>query len=239
MTNTQPTFEKKHTIGFPGRSIKSYGWSPCEFSTPRRIMFQDEAKTGLAIPSTGRTRFKHSILEAVRSPHSSRKSHIELIARKLKYSRDNFEYVIQMLEICASEGGPDGLDVASDVISQLGEIGLNCARQYYRCTIRLVRTPKFDMHNSNIWFSLLKGVASSCAASEQIIEFLFILIRRGYPYHIYAALCTLPDLIDDKPKSYRQDVLSLLRKQVALNLKSFDDNLLIILNDTLKQIDCV
>lgn len=137
---------------------------------PESILFSSESpKTSALATLTGlyaRRLFTVGLLER----SGLRQKIVSLIER----ARSRERCIDELLQVCTSEGGPDGLGVAIDVLAETGGIVLNYARDYLFRDIKEwhpVAERAYEP-NDDYWYILLRAVARTNAPEDEKLRFI-------------------------------------------------------------------
>lgn len=134
---------------------------------------------------------------------------VELLRKARHAERDRC--IDGLLQICTSEGGPDGLDVAIDVLAQTGSIVVDYARDYLirdisdwnQCSERAYEP------NDDFWYILLRAVARAHEdeqARYRVISLCFEAASRGIREGVIEALADLgTDQAKNRLQQYADD----------------------------------
>ena len=121
------------------------------------------------------TLFRRSLHALICSPHRVRANQRTVVIERLRMARDPMGYVNTLLEVCVTEGGPDGLDIAIDVLSNFPEHTLQYAREFWRLDKgrmeKLHDIPRHDL-NDDVWYVLLRAVGTSVMGDFQKTQML-------------------------------------------------------------------
>ena len=128
------------------------------------------------------TLFRRSVHTLIRSSHRVRADQRNAVIERLRFSRDPMGYVNALLEECVAEGGPDGLDIVIDVLSNFPELTLQYAREFWRLDLtRLEKASDIPRHhlNDDVWYVLLRSAGSSAMDTFQKVGMLMYFAADG------------------------------------------------------------
>lgn len=114
--------------------------------------------------SAGLTIFQRHVHQLIRSSHPERAARREAVIDRLRASRDPMNYLNELLEQCVLGGGPEGLDIAIDVLSQFGGLVIEYSREFWRKDVKRWQMPVIQAchhMNDDIWYVLLRAAAAS------------------------------------------------------------------------------
>ena len=159
--------------------------------------------------------FRRLVRNLILASHPGRPTALAKVVGYLKVARDADHAIGELLFECADRGGPDGLDIATDVLSQVGHVAVRYAR-------RLLTTdgPKWRVDGSrrvtgNVWYALLRGLCQSrIGASDKVIPVVSAALR-GTASIREAAVHALGDLAEYVTPPQRERLRSLLDKMAA------------------------
>ncbi len=110
------------------------------------------------------TFFQRLVNQLVVSGYKERDALRKEVIARLRESRDPMKYVEDLLSQCVIHGGPDGLDIAIDVLSQFGDLVADFARAFHENDVRRwgrTREPTQDHVPDDYWYVLLRSAALS------------------------------------------------------------------------------
>lgn len=119
-----------------------------------------------------------------------------LIVAYLQKVRDSEECIDELLHVCATEGGPDGLDTAIDILAKTKGLVLEYAWAYLQ---RDLRNWKADSERAykpsdDYWYVLLRAVGRTQADPKERYRFITCCANatsRGMREAVVLALCDL------------------------------------------------
>ncbi|MDY3561422.1 hypothetical protein R5W23_002700 [Gemmata sp. JC673] len=126
-----------------------------------------------------RTLFWRLVRNLILASHRDRTVARSKVVDYLKATRYPGPAFNELLFQCSKEGGPDGLDIAIDVIAEVGPEAARYARR-----LLSIDSPKWDppglrrQVTDSIWYAILRGVCQSKAdVAEKIILTLTAALR--------------------------------------------------------------
>jgi hypothetical protein len=110
----------------------------------------------------------------VSSPAKQRAAFRAGIVALFAKARDPWRCIDEMLQVCTSEGGPDGLDAAIDVLAKTGQLILEYAWDYLHRDLRHwdPTTDRAYRPNDDYWYVLLRAVARAAVSQKERFRFI-------------------------------------------------------------------
>lgn len=89
-------------------------------------------------------------------------------------ARDPDRCIDQLLQICTAEGGPDGLDVAIDILAKAGPLVIDYAWDYLQRDIRnwTPTSERAYQPNDDYWYVLLRAVGRTAVSEKERFRFI-------------------------------------------------------------------
>jgi hypothetical protein len=133
-------------------------YAPYTDASPRRGRPTTDAFEGLVESAVCR----RLVRELIRAKHRDRPEALVKVVEHLRSARPTAPALDELLYECAVMGGPDGLDLAIDVLSEVGVEAVRYARELLN---RDGPTWKIDddrhLVTNDTWYALLRGVCRS------------------------------------------------------------------------------
>lgn len=107
--------------------------------------------------------------------HGSKKAPVrELIVAYLSRVRDAEECIDELLHLCATQGGPDGLDTAIDILAKTQGLLLEYAWAYLQRDLQNWRADSGRAYkpSDDYWYILLRAVGRTQAAPKERYRFI-------------------------------------------------------------------
>lgn len=152
--------------------------------------FSDSATTmqgiraGTSFPGSGRVESQEGSIAATFTCHYARAMVSVPVAQRaqlrqrivtiLRRARDADRCIDELLRVCASEGGPDGLDAAIDVLAKVGPLVFDYAWAYLKQDVRNWE-PSSDrayQPNDDYWYILLRAVGRANVPEKERYRFI-------------------------------------------------------------------
>jgi len=137
------------------------------------------------------------------------------IQQHLRTTRHAFVAINHLLFVCATTG-PDGLDIAIDVLAEAGPALIDVARNYLQKDYPAwmnSQTPRAT--SDNIWYILLRALCQSRADRIQKFGLVFTASLRGTESIREAAMHAFGDLAASDPLPHtKPDIAALLHEVV-------------------------
>ena len=125
--------------------------------------------------SPGLTFFQRAVHDLILSSHRDRATRRQNVIDRLRASRDPMGYINELIDHCAVRGGPEGLDIGIDVLSQFGDMVLQYARDFWKSDVKRWGSGE-DSHrhhyNDDAWYILLRSAARSDLDPWQKVQML-------------------------------------------------------------------
>jgi hypothetical protein len=176
--------------------------------------------------------FRRLVHQLIRAPRRDRAGALAKVVSHIQASRYPLECVNHLLFECAANGGSDGLDIAIDVLSQVGSVALAAADRFHiRDAARLNNTVE-PLHsvNDDAWYALLRGL---CRSKVQPMQKLVAVVRIVYaaaPGAKEAAAHALGDLAYHHP-AYKRAARMMLEHLAKNASSSVRETAAEVLND--------
>jgi hypothetical protein len=143
--------------------------------------------------------FRHVVQQLLKSGHHERAGRRKVVIERLRASRDPMGYIGELLNQCVVEHRTDGLDVAIDVLSHFGSLGIEYARQFWKKDVArwepAASPPRHHIHD-DVWYVLLRAVGASALDPWQKIPMLSYCASAGTPSVREASIRALGDVGD-------------------------------------------
>ena len=165
--------------------------------------------------------FRPLVRNLIRAPHRDRDRARAAVVAQLNASRDPGPALTELLFECADRGGPDGLDLATDIIAQVGP-----AATVYARLLLSVDGPRWqpaDLRrrvSDNVWYALLRGVCRSSADPVSKLAVIVPAMFKGTVSIREAAAHAAGDFAD-RDSDFR-DVADIMLKHVRTEDESAD-----------------
>jgi len=172
--------------------------------------------------STGLTFFRRLVHELLESSQQDRSGLRERVSERLRSSRNPFRYIKELLFLCATSGGTEGLDTAIDVLSNFGTLINEYESQFWMAERERWEHGRSEVRhhmNDDAWYVLLRAAAASDLPKWQKISMFVHCLSDGTPSIREAAIHALgdlggPDAVDIIRNSRSTDA-SLMVRQTA------------------------
>lgn len=145
--------------------------------------------------------FRRLVRALILAARRDRAAALAKVVGHIKASHYPLDCVNHLLFECAANGGSDGLDIAIDVLSQVGAVAVAVAGRFLRADANRLTQGTEPRHsvNDDIWYALLRGLCrSKVGPVEKFIAVLPILFG-GTPGAKEAAAHALGDLAFHEP----------------------------------------
>ncbi len=119
--------------------------------------------------------FRRGVDELVCSPHRERAAYRETVIERLRASSDPIAYLSELIDHCTMRGGPEGLDIGIDVLSQFGDLVLRYAREFWKQEVMrwdVEENSRRHHFNDDAWYILLRAAARSDLDPWQKVQML-------------------------------------------------------------------
>lgn len=148
-----------------GTSTKAY--PNADDSTARVFMGSQRASVAVTlIRHLARTMFSQKLNQRV----ATRQQIIRLITK----ARDPGRCIDKFLQLCSTEGGPDGLDAAIDVLSKTGPLIMAHAWDYLQRDLKSwgPTSERPYQPNDDYWYALLRSVGRTDVSEKERFRFI-------------------------------------------------------------------
>jgi len=137
--------------------------------------------------------FVRSLCHGLRSERASGRSRVLSLLHEAGESQ---RYIGELLDLCVHEGGPDGLDIAIDVLCQTGDLVWDYASRFLRRDWRdWNQDAKASRSSDDIWYILFRAIArSSLDVQNAKLPLLILGLTLGSPSIREATVHALGDL---------------------------------------------
>ena len=108
------------------------------------------------------TLFRQLVRNLCHGPRVRRAPRYAKVLELLREAAEPQRYIGELLDLCVHEGGPDGLDVAIDVLSETGDLLLDYTSRFLRRDYSHWRTdtPR-ERSSDDVWYVLARALAKS------------------------------------------------------------------------------
>jgi hypothetical protein len=157
--------------------------------------------------------FRRLVHQLIRAPRRDRAGMLAKVVSNIQASRYPLDCVNHLLFECAANGGPDGLDIAIDVLSQVGRVALATADRFFKADAARLNNEADPRHsvNDDAWYALLRGLCrSNVPPAQKLIAVVQIAFPKT-PDVKEAAAHALGDLAFHNP-SFKHVVRGLLER---------------------------
>jgi hypothetical protein len=145
--------------------------------------------------------FRRLARNLVKSPRHDRVHPRQAVIDHLRRLRQPVRAVNQFLFECVTAGGPDGLDVAIDVLSQTGLVTFQTAREFLAKDLRVRHsTDRSRSTSDDVWYVLLRSLCRSDADLFKKLSLTVTAATRGTTSMREAAVHAIRDLIEANPE---------------------------------------
>ncbi len=159
--------------------------------------------------------FRRLVRELILAPRRERATASVKAVNHIRASRYPLDCVNHLLFECAANGGSDGLDIAIDVLSQIGWVALAAADRFLKADAARLDKGSGSRYsvNDDAWYALLRGICRSNLPWVQKLVAVLRMVARATPSGKEAAAHALGDLAHHEPKS--KPVIEVLLKNLA------------------------
>jgi hypothetical protein len=135
--------------------------------------------------------------------HADRAALRARLTERIRTSRDPQAFLRVLLAVCVEQGGPDGLDLAIDLLIPLPEQVLDYARAWWKADHARWSQASAKPHtNDDVWYVLLRSLGHSRLPEFDKLAVIFYCAIEGTPSIREAAMHALGDTNTDA--SYRR-----------------------------------
>jgi hypothetical protein len=157
----------------------------------------DTSTPASLVGSAGLTLFQRLLRQMVESIHADRAVLREKVVSRLNECRDPMRYIDTILDECIVRGGPEGLEIAVDVLSKFGSLVLE-----YSLKLLVKDRERWKSHQASsphvmtddVWYVLLRSAASSDLERWMKLPIIRYCLENGTPSIREACVCALGDL---------------------------------------------
>lgn len=155
------------------------------------------------------TIFRRLVDGLLASDHRDRAALRTALITRLRHSEVPDVCIGELLELCATRGGPDGLDTAIDVLSHLGDFVLAYIRQFLKSDMnRWTAAGSADglRWNDDKWYILLRAAARSNVEDGEKFRLLRLCGEAGTASMREATIHAMGDIGGDQAIRYIREI---------------------------------
>ncbi len=150
---------------------------PAYYVGTRRTVFPaPESMSG----SANLTLFRHSVHGLCHGPRTRRAAQRSKAIQLLKDAGEPQRYISELLDLCIHKGGPDGLDVAIDVLSQVPDLLSKYIFSFVKQDAKnWKQIPLKSRASDDVWYVLARAIAQSGFEPDFLKLPIILLGQRG------------------------------------------------------------
>jgi len=115
--------------------------------------------------------FRHLVQDLIMASRANRHQWLTKVVDHIRSSRYPLDCINHLLAECVTAGGTDGLDIAIDVLTQVGRQAVSAAEAFAKTDLGFRRNdataPASHSVHDDVWYALLRGICRSDAAWPQ------------------------------------------------------------------------
>jgi hypothetical protein len=152
--------------------------------------------TGSVAGSANLTLFRRLARTLCHGPRIQRAARRQSVVRILREAGEPQRYIGELLDVCVHEGGPDGLDLAIDVLSETGSLTADYVFRFLQRDFSNWQTGlKGSRSSDDVWYALARALAKADLDEKNVkLPLLALGLTAGTPSIREATVHALGDL---------------------------------------------